>query len=36
MVRKSEVPLFAAKGVKSFLKLAVLFLLLPALGAARA
>ena len=35
MVRKSEVPLFAAKGVKSFLKLAVLFLLLPALGAAQ-
>jgi hypothetical protein len=35
MVRKSEVPLFAAKGVKSLLKLAVLFLLLPALGAAQ-
>lgn len=35
MVRKSELPLFAAKGVKSFLKLAVLFLLLSALGAAQ-
>jgi len=35
MVRKSEVPLFAAKGVKSLSKLAVLFLLLPALGAAQ-
>lgn len=35
MVRKSEVSLFAAKGVKSLLKLAVLFLLLPSLGAAQ-
>ena len=35
MVRKSEVPLFAARGVKSLLKLAVLFLLLPASGSAQ-
>ncbi|HVP36799.1 MAG TPA: cell surface protein SprA, partial [Terriglobales bacterium] len=35
MVRKSEVPLFTAKGVKSLLKLAVLFFFLPSLGAAQ-